>query len=74
MAGRKKSLQIRREKLKLCLFADNMILSIENPKEYTHTHKLIRPNVGDQRGFPGGSDGKESACIAGDQGSIPGLG
>ena len=25
-------------------------------------------------GFPGGSDGKESACSAGDQGSIPGSG
>ena len=25
-------------------------------------------------GFPGGSDGKESACNAGDIGSIPGLG
>ena len=25
-------------------------------------------------GFPGGSDGKESACIAGHLGSIPGLG
>ena len=25
-------------------------------------------------GFPGGSDGKESACSAGDWGSIPGLG
>ena len=25
-------------------------------------------------GFPGGSDGKESACSVGDQGSIPGLG
>ena len=25
-------------------------------------------------GFPGGSDGKESACNMGDQGSIPGLG
>ena len=24
--------------------------------------------------FPGGSDGKESACTAGDLGSIPGLG
>ena len=24
--------------------------------------------------FPGGSDSKESACIAGDPGSIPGLG
>ena len=24
--------------------------------------------------FPGGSDGKESACNAGDMGSIPGLG
>ena len=26
------------------------------------------------QGFPGGSDGKESACSAGDTGSIPGLG
>ena len=25
-------------------------------------------------GFPGGSDGKESACNAGDLGSLPGLG
>ena len=25
-------------------------------------------------GFPGGSDGKESACSGGDLGSIPGLG
>ena len=25
-------------------------------------------------GFPGGSDGKESACSVGDVGSIPGLG
>ena len=25
-------------------------------------------------GFPGGSDGKESACNAGDLSSIPGLG
>ena len=25
-------------------------------------------------GFPGGSDGKESACNAGDPGLIPGLG
>ena len=25
-------------------------------------------------GFPGGSDGKESTCKVGDQGSIPGLG
>ena len=26
------------------------------------------------RGFPGGSDGKESACSVGDLSSIPGLG
>ena len=29
---------------------------------------------GDQMCFPGGSDGKESACNAGDPGSIPGSG
>ena len=27
-----------------------------------------------EQGFPGGSDGKESACNAGDMGLIPGLG
>ena len=27
-----------------------------------------------KQSFPGGSDGKESACNAGDQGLIPGLG
>ena len=27
-----------------------------------------------QGGFPGGSDGKESVCSAGDPGSLPGLG
>ena len=31
------------------------------------------PDLG-MRGFPGGSAGKESACNAGDLGSIPGLG
>ena len=30
--------------------------------------------VEDVLGFPGGSDGKESACNAGDLGSIPGSG
>ena len=30
--------------------------------------------LGLQWGFPGGSDGKESTCNAGDMGSIPGLG
>ena len=29
------------------------------------------PDTGAE-GFPGGSDGRESACNAGDQGSIPG--
>ena len=27
-----------------------------------------------KQGFPGGSDGKESACNKGDVGSVPGLG
>ena len=30
--------------------------------------------VQERMGFPGGSDDKESACSAGDLGSIPGLG
>ena len=31
-------------------------------------------NTGRNLGFPGSSDGKESACNAGDPGSVPGLG
>ena len=40
-------------------------------------NKPVTPRRGIQkkgRGFPGGSDGKESACSVGDLGSIPGLG
>ena len=37
---------------------------------HTHTHTHTHTHVG----FPGGSDGKESACNAGDLGSISGLG
>ena len=40
---------------------------------YGSGRSLIKTNFYNQ-GFPGGSDGKESACNAGDQGSIPGLG
>ena len=41
----------------------------------THAHYLHHfiPSVCHMVGFPGGSDGKESACNAGDLGSIPGL-
>ena len=35
----------------------------------TFTKIMINHNIG---GFPGGSDGKVSACNAGDPGSIPG--
>ena len=34
----------------------------------------INPGLSVKRGFPGGSEGKESACNAGDLGSIPGSG
>ena len=37
----------------------------------TFTNIMINHNIGR---FPGGSDGKESAYNAGDQGSIPGSG
>ena len=35
---------------------------------------LVRESLESKWGFPGGSDGKESACSAGDLGLIPGLG
>ena len=38
------------------------------------TFCYIQINLFYRRGFPGGSDDKESACKVGDLGSIPGLG
>ena len=42
-----------------------------------HLLRVVLKETGDGKrergGFPGGSDGKESACDAGDPGSIPGL-
>ena len=35
---------------------------------------MFEPNYNDLKGFPGSSDGKESACHAGELGSIPGSG
>ena len=37
-------------------------------------HKLYHTHLIDKKGFPGSSDGKESACNAGDPGLITGLG
>ena len=44
---------------------------------FSHLHLenvLIYPHNMGLEGFPGGSDGKESACSAGDQGLIPEFG
>ena len=35
---------------------------------------FLKKNLSSKWGFPGGSDGKASACNVGDPGSIPGLG
>ena len=53
-----------------CLFLLFMGFS---QREYWSDLPFLPPVKGWQ-GFPGGSDGKESACIAGDMGWIPGLG
>ena len=45
-------------------------------KKVTYLEKWVGENLvfpGLLRGFPGGSDGKESACSVGDRGSIPQL-
>ena len=39
-----------------------------------HVMLLLRDNIPIKWDFPGGSDGKASACNAGDPGSIPGSG
>ena len=44
-----KGSQIKREEIKLSLFADNTLLYIENPKHYTHTP--VRTSKQTQHGF-----------------------
>ena len=45
---------------------------ISTARQLGENHGHIEQWLG--QGFPGGSDGKTSACNAGDLGSIPGLG
>ena len=59
------------------LCTDERFARIFPPSIYTHTHTLFPIPSSlfldlDSRGFPGGSDGKESACNTGDQSLIPG--
>ena len=51
--------------------------NILQEKNLTTYHLLMHPHLcggKDQKGFPGGSAGKESTCNAGDLGLIPGSG
>ena len=41
-------------------------------QEYRSWSSILGVRLCDIKGFPGGSDGKESACIVEDPGSIPG--
>ena len=51
---------------------------LENPMDrgawWATVHGVAKSRTQLSEGFPGGSDGKESACNAGDLGLIPGLG
>ena len=55
-----------------------MLSTLHCPKGKGHLHELYNTGhhvitaIDKADGFPGGSGGKESACNAGDQGSIPG--
>ena len=42
--ARKRKRHPNQEKKKLSLFADVIILNIENPKDFAHTQKTIRTN------------------------------
>ena len=57
--------------------ADSLLLGIYLPqrnKTYVHTEMQNVYSSFVRNSFPGGSDGKESACNAGDPGSVPGSG
>ena len=46
----------------------------ETVEDNMHSHKIVLCLAMNTSDFPGSSNGKESACKAGDLGSIPGLG
>ena len=81
-----KGIQIGKEKVKLSLFADDMILYIENPKDATRKllelinefGKVAGYKINAQKslslGFPGGTVVNNLLANAGDTGSSPGLG
>ena len=58
------SLTIPQKIIQITILPSILLLSIYTRELKTHTYTQIR-------GFPGGSDGKESACNAGDRGSVP---
>ena len=64
----------------LKLSVSHMIKRVNNQYIYIHSVCIqlfcffIFSRVFNNLGFPGGSDGKESACNVGDLGSIPGMG
>ena len=49
-------------------------LKVENYVSFSRFAEDLSPIAEDLKGFPDSSNGKESACNAGDQGSVPGLG
>ena len=68
------SIYIQNTKLKLDIFFKRKKDEREGSKgKHQRVPHFLHQQKWDQ-GFPGGSDGKESACNAGDLGSIPGWG
>ena len=55
------------------MFEKTRYQKIEDSLQVTESNSQITPS-NYYKGFPGGSDAKESACNVGDQGSILGLG
>ena len=76
-----KGIQIGKEEVKLSLFADDMILYIENPKDATRKLLELINEFGKVAGykvnaqsFPGGTVVENLPANAGGTGSSPGLG
>ena len=76
-----KGIQIGKEEVKLSLFADDMILYRENPKDATrklleliNEFRKVAGHKINAQGFPGGAVVESLPANAGDAGSGPGLG
>lgn len=59
-----KDMQTKKEKIKLSLFTDNIILNVESSKDDTHAHTNLLKLINELSRVAGNKVGKQVNCIS----------